>query len=163
MLIFTLKSDALGNSVKIRSEKNQMGIVKLNIDHSEDFFLWGVLSSYGGHKLCWEMNKALDLTLTRQDDIVLVRRPEAEDAFFNYYSFADEENFLMTELIRNKCNGEFYMRELRNFDFLLMVKGEIDFFEAESFTARLKKLDSIRSVMAIDLDKIKNHEHLILE
>jgi len=140
-----------------------MGITKLNIDQFEEFYLWGILSSYAGHRLCWEMNRHLDINLSRQEDIVLVRRPEAEDAYFNYYSYTDEENFLLTELVRNKCNGEYYMKELKNFDFLLMVKGELDFFESEPFAASLKQLDALRSVMSIDLNKIKNYEHLILE
>jgi hypothetical protein len=129
----------------------------------EDFYLWGLLTRAGGHRICWELNRTTGILLTRQEDVVLEKRPQSEDAFFNLYYFDDEANGIHIELIRNKCNGEFYSRELKNFDFLLMVKGELDFFEFVPFAAALKQLSCVQSVMEIEVNKLKNQEILILE
>ena len=136
---------------------------RLHTETDVDFLLWGVLSAAGGHRICWELNKYLELALTRQEDVLIERRPTNEDLFFNFYSFSDPINFFKIELIKNKSGGEFYLKELKNFDFLLMVKGELDFFETDAFTNMLKKLPSIQSAMDIDLQKIKNISQLILE
>lgn len=140
-----------------------MTITKLDAGFIEEFPVWGLLCAFPGHKLCWEMNRLLGLELTRQEDIMVERRPQAKDAFFSFYSFDDEHNFLRYELIRNKCNGKFYLRDLKNFDYILMVKGELDFFDKASFSGTLKKIPGVLSLMEIDLDKIKHHEHLLLE
>ena len=140
-----------------------MAIKKLVSSTIEDFYLWGLLSASGGHRICWELNKSLGIELVRQKDVVLERRPDAEDAYFNLYSFDDEVSFIKIELIRNKCNGEFYSRELKKFDFLLMVKGELDLFESAPFTECVKRISCIQLGMEIELDKIKNQEILILE
>lgn len=140
-----------------------MAVKRLNINVIEDFYLWGLLAPVGGHRVCWELNRAFGFDLTRQDDIVLERRPSADDTYFNFYNFDDPVSCLRIELIRNKCSGEFYSRELRQFDYLLMVKGEIDFFETAPFTALLKKLPCVQSALEIAQEKIKYPEILILE
>jgi hypothetical protein len=140
-----------------------LAVKRLNINIIEDFFLWGLLSSSGGHRICWEMNRAMDTGLSRQEDIIVERRPKADDSYFSCYSYEDNVNFTRFEMIRNKCNGEIFARELRNFDYLLMLKGEIDFVEPAPITALLKKLPCIQSVMEIDSAKIKNREIFTLE
>lgn len=140
-----------------------MAVLKLNTTTSEDFVLWGLLTGFAGHRICWQLNKHLPLHFTRAEDICLEREAKAPDAYFSYYRFDDEENGILFELIGNKANGEFYMRELKNFDFLLMIKGELDFFEVADFAKTLKQLPAIQSAMPINLTKLKQLSHLILE
>lgn len=139
-----------------------MAVTKLKIENTDPFYIWGILCSQGGHKLCWEMNKTLKTQLQRDKDIEVVRRPTAEDLFFNFYSHFDEVSYLSTELIKNKSNGDFYMRELRNFDYVLTIKGEVDFFDPKDFTRRLKQIECIQAAIIIDMHKIKNQEDLII-
>ena len=140
-----------------------MATKRLITNKIDNFYLWGLLTGSGGHRICWELNHMLGTNLTRQDDVVVERRPTAENSFFNLYYYDDEESFIRFELIRNKTNGEFYSRELKNFDFLLMVKGELDFFERPPFTSALKQLKCMQSALEIEVDKLKNQEILILE
>ncbi len=139
-----------------------MAVTKLKIENADPFFIWGILCSHGGHRLCWELNRTLHTQLQRDTDIEVIRRPAAEDLYFNFYSHFDEVSYLSTELIKNKSNGDFYMKELRNFDYVLMIKGEVDFFESEAFTAGLKRIDCIQAAISIDMHKIKNQEDLII-
>lgn len=136
---------------------------KLHTDSIDDFLLWGVLSSMGGHKIAWEINNSFPFKLKRQDDVVIERRPSNENLYFNFYAYEDEVNFFKIELIKNKSLGDYYLKELKNFDFILMVKGELDFFEIDVFSALLKKMPSIQSAIEIDLSKIKRISQLILE
>lgn len=129
----------------------------------DEFLLWGLLSSNGGHRICWEMNQELSYNLIRQDDVVLTKDPNLENVYFNFYLYEDETDFFRVELIKNKSNGEFYVKELKNFDFLLMVKGELDFFEEAPFTNKLKNFSSLQAALTIDISKIKNTSQLILE
>ncbi len=136
---------------------------KLQTESIGNFLLWGVLSSKGGHKIAWEINNAFPFKLHRQEDVVLERQPSNENLYFNFYAYEDEINFFKIELIKNKSLGGYYLKELKNFDFILMVKGELDFFEIDVFSALLKKMPSIQSAIAIDLSKIKGLSQLILE
>jgi hypothetical protein len=136
---------------------------KLQTPTYDDFLIWGLISSYGGHRICWEMNQKLDFNLIRQEDIVTESMNSGENIYFNYYAHVDNDNFFRIELIKNKNNGEFYLKELKNFDFILMVKGELDFFEVETFTLILKKLSLIQSALSIAKENIKNISQLIIE
>ncbi len=136
---------------------------KLETTSYDDFLIWGILSSYGGHRICWEMNQELNFNLVRRDDIVIESINSGENIYFNFYSFVDDDNFFRIELIKNKNNGEFYLKELKNFDFILMVKGELDFFEVEIFTHILKNLTIIQSALSISKENIKNIAQLIIE
>ncbi|MEZ5008419.1 MAG: IPExxxVDY family protein [Chitinophagales bacterium] len=136
---------------------------KLHIESEDDFFLWGILSSLGGHRIVWELNKVFSCNLSRQDDVVIIRRPVNENLYFSFYTYEDEVDLFKIELIKNKGLGDYYLKELKNFDYLLMVKGELDFFDENEFYTKLKKMPSIQSAIKIDLNNIKNISQLILE
>lgn len=136
---------------------------RLQTSTNVDFLLWGLLSPYGGHRICWEMNERLDFNLARQEDIQLESTNTNDVLYFNFYLYVDEINFFRVELIKNKNGGEQYLKELKNFDYLLMVKGELDFFEIDPFTEILKRFNSLQSALSIDINKIKNISQLIIE
>ena len=101
--------------------------------------------------------------MVRDQDMVIERRPDRENTYFNFYLYVDELNFFRVELIRNNNNGEHYVKELRNFDYILMVKGELDFFDVNAFTEVLKKLDALHTVLAVDIKKLKDITPLLIE
>lgn len=136
---------------------------KLQIQTQRDFLLWGILSTVGGHKLAWEFNNMFGFKFTRAEDIMLERPSNNEEVYFNFYHYEDEINFFKLELVKNKSEGDFFSKELKNFDFLLMVKGELDFFEIDTFSAVLKRVPSIQSAISINLDKLKDAAQLIVE
>ena len=72
---------------------------KLHIESEDDFLLWGILSSIGAHRIAWEINHEFGFKLTRQDDVVIVRRPANENLYFNFYTYEDEVNFFKIEII----------------------------------------------------------------
>lgn len=140
-----------------------MGVIKLQTESDEAILLWGILTGCSGHRLCWEINQAGNYGLARGEDLKVVRNSPAGDTFFSYYRFDDVEEGYYLELIGNHSGGEYFMSELRNFDFLLMVKGELDFFDKQVFASLLKGIACIRSAMPIDDRKLKLRQQLILE
>ena len=64
-------------------------------------------------------------------------------------------------MVKQKNNGFALLNELKNFDYLLIVRGERDFFDQEEITNYLNKIPGIQIAISIDIEKIKTKQHLI--
>ena len=77
------------------------------------------------------------------------------------YLFIDEENHTSYYLIANKIESNFLIPELKNFDFILIIKGAIDFFEEEQLKDTIRKISAVQIIYPIEVNKLKSKNHLI--
>ena len=80
---------------------------------------------------------------------------------FSHFEFPIPEDHYSIELVKQKNNGFALLNELKNFDYLLIVRGERDFFDQEEITNYLNKIPGIQIAISIDIEKIKTKQHLI--
>ncbi|MFH1321040.1 MAG: IPExxxVDY family protein [Bacteroidota bacterium] len=81
----------------------------LNIDIDYDFALIGICCQAEDYRLCWEINKILEIELERRDDITIypanksrTRKAEEEKNAYSSYFYKDEEIKTSFTLISNK-------------------------------------------------------------
>lgn len=134
---------------------------KINNDFDYDFLMWGLSSSYPDYKLCWKLNQIFKWKLTRIKDIELFQNVDSEPLLFSHFEYPIPEDHYTIELIKQKNSGIPFLSELKNFDFLLIVRGERDFFNADEMTIYLNKIPGIQNAIAINIEKIKAKQHLI--
>ncbi len=77
------------------------------------------------------------------------------------YLFVDEENHTTYYLIANKDENIFLLPELKTFDYILIIKGAVDFFEEEQLKDAIKKISEVQIIYPIDVEKLKSKSHLI--
>lgn len=82
----------------------------LNIDIEYDFALIGICCQTEDYRLCWEINRILEIKLERRDDITIcaarnlrsgTRKPEDKNAYSSYF-YENEEIKTSFTVISNK-------------------------------------------------------------
>jgi hypothetical protein len=136
------------------------------IDHN--FLLWGITTGNSPHRLCWQLNQAFDWQLIRNRDIVEEKATREimiqgsnfilpdKDTIHQYplYSFDPEEMHFTVDVIHNKAESEVFMSELRQMDYLLIIKGSFVLLPAE-LRRQIQKLEGVQSVLPIEPQRLK--------
>ncbi|NMM49146.1 IPExxxVDY family protein [Marinigracilibium pacificum] len=135
---------------------------KLQKSLTIDFKAVGISCTLKPYKLAWLLNKLFNLSLVKENDFML--NIGEENLEICNYLYETPAGFI--KLIENKAaNHErignlFLIPELKQFDFLLLIK-ESDSFNASEMIAKIKSLDEINFVIPIDYTQIKSKENLL--
>lgn len=129
---------------------------QLEFDANVDFLLIGIVTNQTISRLGWLINQNTGLDFSRIEDLELPDFNPAAQSGFSKLDFTDEENHLLFSLIANKEFGEILSNDLKQFDFLMVLRGGIEFFEENNFLNQLRKISEIRMAATIDQPKIKN-------
>ena len=133
---------------------------KLLLEDEFSFELIGICSNYADYRLCWGINKALDITLSKVDDYEVLLKKEGENKC-SFYEFYDEDEHIEYYLIKNLSN---------NYKHLIPEKDQIDYFliiknnyvrEINDMVTKLKAIDSILTAFIFDPDELKSKSNLV--
>ncbi len=111
------------------------------------------------HRLAWLLNKVYPYKFIRADDYEL--EINLKTYAFARFVFDDEENHTQYVLISNKDESSFLIPELKNFDYLLLIKGATDFFEEETLKNNVKTIQPIQIIFEVETNKLKSKQNLI--
>lgn len=135
---------------------------RLLIDYEFDFTILALLSPMREYKLAWYINQLLHIRLVKDKDIQLNFTNQPNLCISNYI-FATEHSTL--RLLKNRSVGEdeqgFLLPELKQFDYLIMLQGEGDFFDKDALPAVLQKIPTVEYVKPIEVYDLKSKENLI--
>ncbi len=131
---------------------------KLQLEVEEDlaFLLFGLVSSHKVSKLVFFLNQIGNLDFRRSADLLLPDFNPKSETSFSKFDFIDEENHLDFYLLANKEFGLCLFNDLRQFDYLVIVRGGLEFFDASNFTKESMKLQGIQLAAPIENEKIKS-------
>ena len=121
--------------------------------------LYGIVSQEKPHRLAWLLNKIYPYKFIRVDDYEL--QMNAKPCAFAQFIFEDEENHTQHIILSNKDESTFLIPELKNFDYLLLIKGATDFFEDETLKNNIKTISSIQIIFEVETNKLKSKHNLI--
>lgn len=133
----------------------------LDSGYDEDFLMFGLVCGERPHRLAWMMNETGTFHFVRLNDIHFYGKANAE-YFFPRFRYTDEINHLDYHLLGNKDEGQFLIPELRHVDYLLILKGAIDYFDAKEFIQQTKNLETVQLVTELNPAVLKSRENLIL-
>ncbi len=137
---------------------------KLKVDFSFDFTLFGMISVLKEHKLAWEINRAMDIHLVKNEDVVL-EFFNKNDMIISNFIFETENSSI--RLVKNKSmeknakSGSFLLPELNSFDYLMFVTGFEDTFDIAQIKTFLSKVSGIQYLKEFDPQELKSKENLI--
>jgi hypothetical protein len=131
----------------------------LNIEEEYDFYLIGISCHSKDYRLCWEMNKLLNIDLARTEDLDLNVKTSVGN--FSFYEFIDEENYIDYYLIANRSTKGLLIPEQKNTDFLFMIKGDPYDSVLEDISEKISSLEIVLTSYIINVDSLKSKQNLL--
>lgn len=145
-------------------------MAKLTIDNdqiAEEYFsdvqLLGIQCSMEPHSLVWLVNKRFLYNFRYQNGAEIIVSKKTRS--FSYPVFQCRETSLqLTHYIyANQHDGEYLLPELRHFDYIWLLKGELSGIELSSLILEeLKKIPEIQVVTFLSSEKIKHKTQLVM-
>jgi len=117
----------------------------LNIEADYSFKLLGIVSSENDYTITWVINKALNIHLTKQNELEIVDKKTKTSAEFSRFSFNDEIQDITYTLISNKSDKGILIKEQSQIDFFLKIEAKTDSLSDDY----LKKIKTNKEVLAI--------------
>ncbi|MCS5489134.1 MULTISPECIES: IPExxxVDY family protein [Algoriphagus] len=137
--------------------------VKLQIEHTYDFELLGIVSPVKDYKMAWLINRELNINLIRTEDL--------EIEFLSVPNLKISQYFLSLphgyiQLLKNKALSSerqvsYLIPELKSMDYFLLVQDETYQIDAQFFASELSKNPFIQNVIKLDITKLKSKENLL--
>jgi hypothetical protein len=133
----------------------------LDFQEEYDFLLLGVFCSYRDYRLCYELNKTLDLRLERMDDLELKLEKKGSTGLFPVFHFmnTDGEHFF---LISNKGSNGLFVPELKQVDFFVLVKEFSRYTNADDLLKAIGKIEIVSSIIELEPTKLKSADNFLM-
>lgn len=130
---------------------------KLVLDIAEDleFLLYGIVTPFKPITLAWHLNHTGYFNFFKVADLNLTNHNPQFNTIHTKYECLDEVNHLNWLLLCNKEFGNILCQELKQFDYLLIATGGIDFIEHQKLTNMVRKINKIELINIINDNKIK--------
>lgn len=130
-------------------------MAKLILDWKEEkdetFALIGISCHQKDYRLCWELNKMLELDLQKEADIL---GPSHEISFSRYY-FNNEDFMQEYYLLTNKIGKIFFAPELKQADYILQIYGLRNENEIDDLVQRINGIDQVLMAFVFDSESLK--------
>lgn len=156
-----LSSKYLHGLIFVTSQQIPIFIKKfeLDIEFEYDFLLYGIVSQEKPHRLVWFLNKIYPYHFSRVDDYEI--EINSKLCAFAQFTFIHEENHTTYTLIGNRDESQLLIPELKNFDYLLLIKGAVDFFEEETLKEHIKTIPTVQIIFEVETEKLKSKHNLV--
>ncbi len=135
-------------------------VIKLTNEGDYDFILIGIVCQHRDYRLCHELNRSVDLVMTKKDDYSVFSNKRMEDQAFSFYEFINEEGDRYN-LISNKCSKGILLPEQKLLDYLFMVRPDKTRIDENELIAKIKTTNVILGVYRLDILKLKSKDNLL--
>lgn len=136
---------------------------KLDFHQELDFLLIGIISGHKDYRLCFELNKSLALEMYRCKDLVLsAGRPgsSTSHAWFTYGGNDRECYHLIGN--RDLDHTGFFMPEMRNVDYFLLIHGAASNFALDKVVEHLRQIKVVSAAYEIEPAELKSAEAFLI-
>lgn len=126
-----------------------------------DFVLIALTVPLKDYRLCFNINKQLNLEFYRIEELCLQLNPKSPASYFSMYHHGSEETDADFYLLSNKGTEGFLVPEMRTADYFIIIKNFIDEEDLEHFIAGLNKIPEVQVAVEVNPGRLKSKENLI--
>ncbi len=135
---------------------------KLSLGTEENHELVGISSHENDYRVTWAINQALGIQLARAGKLQVPAAKGDEILEFPAYQYDDGDNFVQYNLYANTSENGFLAKEMKNIDYLLKVKGEIEPSDIDDLVGKLRQHELISLAFRVELSSLKTRTKNIL-
>ena len=129
----------------------------LNTEEFEDydFGLIGISCHSKDYRLCGELNKTLNLDLTRVSDYKI------DDQTFSFYEYSDFDNHTEYYVLTNRSEKGFLIPEQKKVDYFIILKGNYSDSQIKEFIWKINDISLVLTSFKIDPELLKSKQNLL--
>ena len=135
-------------------------ILKTDNKVSYDFMLFGIICQSRDYKLCFEINRAMNLSLERAEDFEVKfskGKNEIKTARFEYKDGFGSEYFILA----NKTATGLLIPEHKSVDYFLLVKESTPLHDTAHIEKQLRSIPVVLGAYHLEPEKLKSGDRLI--
>lgn len=140
----------------------EVSIDKITYQPQINYFTIAIASILKDYRLSFFINQELHLNLEKSEDLFADDKKKEDAKKFSKYYFFDELSEFEYYLVQNKAPGALYIKGLKNFDYLFIVKTtDEDIIDLTSLNDKIKDIPEVQ--MSLVLDALKPAELKLIE
>lgn len=132
-------------------------ILRISDEGDYDFLIAGIATGLKDYKLCFEINRALDMELTSQED---VKHPAGRPGAFTIHSLYNSpgQDGEVYYLLGNRDNNRtgFFIPELKTIDYFFVISHPTVGFELMRVVENLRNIHQVSAVYPITSESVKS-------
>jgi hypothetical protein len=152
------------------TRKLTLNIEEMQQDFFEDACLIGISSPSPIYRLCWLINHSFDLEFVREPELdvcVKTRRigwdtDEEIDQYFPIYQYNVPLTGSRYLLYKLKVERDTLLPEVKNMDYLWMIRSSNPQVDADQFAGQLRRLPEIQMAQVLQPQQLKNRDYLLV-
>ena len=126
-----------------------------------DFVLLAITAPLKDYKLCFYINKHLNVNFRKIDELELMFNADENPFCFSRYHYSEYQSDTDFFILANKGTEGFLVPEMKNVDFFLLIHNYIDKEDLQQFIVGLNKISEILVAVEINPRKLKSKENLV--
>lgn len=149
------------SSVSLLQLKTTLAKFRLDIEYDYDFFLVGISCHEKPYRLCWAINKTLELEMTASDPHVISLKKNEAPIEFPLFELVNNENETSFLLIANKLDSNVLIPEQSQADYFFIVKGPFRETDLEEMMKKIREISFVIMTYRINADQLKSKQNLL--
>jgi len=138
-------------------------ILKLDFENEYEFLLGGIICAYKDYKLCFELNRIMKLNFVRNKDVFVPAGKLGSTTRHSYFSCPGKDNNRFHVISnRDKDSTGFFIPEMRNIDYFLLVSDAPASLAMNSVLKTVKNIDIVSGVFEIAPSEVKSADAFLL-
>ena len=136
---------------------------RLDIEYEYDFLLVGISCHEKPYRLCWAVNKALELNMQRTDSLSIALKKNENPSGFPLFRQDNAENDTSLMLVANRADqaGGLLIPEQHQADYFFIVHGPYTDTDHERMLAEIKKIPFVLMSYRVDPENLKSKQNLL--
>ena len=134
-------------------------ILKYELDL--DFVLIALTVPLRDYRLCFNINKQLNLEFYRIEELSLQVNSNSAVSYFSRYHYHFPQTETDFYLLANKGTESFLIPEMKTVDYFIVIKNYVDEEDLLNFITGLNKIPEVQVAVEVDPQKLKSKENLI--
>ena len=132
---------------------------KLQLDATPDVTVIGISSHVEDYRLCWAINRAMELNLVRRRSDITVE-VGAKQARYSAFDQVDDGKVVRWSLVHNHCGKSLLVKEQKQADYFLVLDSEVA-EERPALLDQVREVEFILTAFPVDLSKSRAAHKLL--
>jgi hypothetical protein len=139
---------------------------RLDIEYDYDFFLAGISCHEKAYRLCWGINRALNIDMAQTEPLSIALKKTEAPSDFPVFKQVNKSNDTALYLISNKAEGAekqpgLLIAEQHQADYFFIVQGAFTEYDLEQMMKSIREIPFVQLIYRINPSVLKSKENLL--